>query len=79
VKEIDGDMARLAEIRAELLKKPDDATLRCEGGKLFLKHGEKEEGTRWLQLALRLDPACPGAREALQTTGFAGGNRRPGS
>ena len=66
VKEIDADMARLGVIRAELLKQPGDARLRCEGGKLFLKHGEREEGSRWLQLALRLDPECPGAREALQ-------------
>jgi len=66
VKEIDADMARLAVIRAELLKKPADANLRCEGGKLFLKHGEREEGTRWLQLALRLDPQCMEAREVLQ-------------
>ena len=74
VKEIDVDMARLAVIRGELLKKPMDANLRCEGGKLFIKHCEREEGTRWLQLALRLDPQCAEAREALQKAPTKAGN-----
>lgn len=70
VKEIDADMARLAEIRAGLVKNPGDVGLRCAGGKVFLKHGEKEEGIRWLQVALKLDPGNREAREALTAAGF---------
>jgi tetratricopeptide (TPR) repeat protein len=70
VKEIDADMARLAEIRAELVKNPSLVGPRCEGGKLFLKHGEKEEGLRWLQVVLKLDPGNREAREALAAVGY---------
>ena len=47
------------------MQKPGDASLRCEGGLLFLRNGERAEGIRWLQLALRLDPAYQPARKAL--------------
>jgi hypothetical protein len=30
-----------------------------------LRHGEREEGVRWLQLALKLDPNCETAQRAL--------------
>jgi tetratricopeptide (TPR) repeat protein len=69
VKELDADLARLTVIRSELAKRPVDAALRCEGGSIFLKHGEREEGIRWLQLALKLDPKCARARSALREAG----------
>jgi tetratricopeptide (TPR) repeat protein len=59
------DMRRLNEVRLEVMKRPNDAALRCEGGLLFLRNGEREEGRRWLQLALRLDPKCEAAKSAL--------------
>jgi tetratricopeptide (TPR) repeat protein len=65
VAKIDADLRRLNQVRQEVMKKPDDASLRCEGGLLFLRNGERAEGIRWLQLALRLDPACQPARKAL--------------
>jgi len=65
VKQLDADLARLGALRVEVMKRPNDAALRCEGGLLFLRNGEREEGVRWLQLALRLDPNCEPARAAL--------------
>lgn len=65
VKQLDADLARLSAIRNEVMSHPNDAALRCEGGLLFLRNGEREEGLRWLQLALSLDPKCEEARRAL--------------
>src|SRR5262249_26047800 len=65
VAEIDADVRRLDELRQEILQHPNDAKLRCEGGLLFLRNGERREGIRWLQTALRLDPNNEKARSAL--------------
>ena len=72
VKHLDADLVRLNAIRNEVLARPSDAALRCEGGLLFLRNGERDEGIRWLQLALRLDPKCEPARAALATEGLFG-------
>jgi len=69
--QLDADLARLNAVRNEVLKRPDDAALRCEGGVLFLRNGEREEGLRWLQLALRLDPNYEPARAALKAEGLS--------
>jgi tetratricopeptide (TPR) repeat protein len=69
VKQLDADLARLAEVRNAVMDRPNDAALRCEGGVLFLRNGERDEGVRWLQLALRLDPGCEPARAALAAEG----------
>lgn len=73
VKQLDADLARLNAIRNEVMKRPNDAALRCEGGLLFLRNGEREEGRRWLQLTLRLDPKCEPARAALAAEGLVPG------
>lgn len=65
VKQLDADLARLNRLRDEVMRRPNDAALRCEGGLLFLRNGEREEGLRWLRLALSLDPQCEAARAAL--------------
>lgn len=70
VKRLDADLARLSTVRAAVMDRPNDAALRCEGGLLFLRNGEREEGLRWLQLALRLDPDCEPARAALAAEGL---------
>jgi hypothetical protein len=70
VKQLDADLARLSAVRNEVMNRPNDAALRCEGGLLFLRNGEREEGLRWLQLALRLDPKCEPARAALAAEGL---------
>lgn len=65
VAEIDADLRRLDQVRRAVMERPHDAALRCEGGLLFLRNGERQEGIRWLRLALRLDPNCLAARDAL--------------
>jgi tetratricopeptide (TPR) repeat protein len=66
VDRIDADLRRLEQLRDEVMQRPNDAQLRAEGGILFLRNGEREQGLRWLQLALRLDPNCREARLALE-------------
>jgi tetratricopeptide (TPR) repeat protein len=63
---IDADLRRMDQVSKAVMKAPDNAALRCEGGVLFLRNGEEAEGLRWLELALRLDPHCQAARKALQ-------------
>jgi predicted Zn-dependent protease len=65
VAQLDADLRRLSRLRQEVMKRPDDADLRCEVGLIFLRNGERQEGIRWLQMALRLDPTCEAARTAL--------------
>jgi tetratricopeptide (TPR) repeat protein len=77
VKRLDADLARLGVVCAEVMRRPNDVALRCEGGLLFLRNGEREEGIRWLQLALRLDPDCQPARTALTAEGLLPGPGRP--
>jgi tetratricopeptide (TPR) repeat protein len=63
--QIDRDLRRLDVVRTEVLMRPDDAAAWCEGGLLFLRNGEREEGLRWLRRALHLDPGCDAARAAI--------------
>jgi tetratricopeptide (TPR) repeat protein len=65
VAQIDADVRRLGQVHQEVMKRPNDAALRCRGGLLFLRNGERREGIRWLRQALRLDPGCQEARKAL--------------
>jgi tetratricopeptide (TPR) repeat protein len=65
VAQMDSDLRRIAQLSQEIMQRPNDADLRCEGGLLFLRNGERDVGLRWLQMALRLDPRCEAARKAL--------------
>jgi Flp pilus assembly protein TadD len=65
VAELDADVRRLEEVRQAVLERPNDAALRYEGGRIFLRNGERQEGLRWLRLAVRLDPDNKEARDAL--------------
>lgn len=69
VKQLDADVSRINFLRDAVIQKPNDANLRAEGGVLFLRNGEREEGVRWLELALRLDPTCEPALRALRGLG----------
>ena len=69
VKQIDDELRRLDRVRGEVMKRPDDAALRYEGGMLFLRNGERAEGIRWLRMALALDPANEPARVELRKAG----------
>ena len=65
IAKIDADLRRLDELRQAIMERPNDASLRCEGGMIFLRSGEQEEGVRWLRQALRIDPKHQEARSAL--------------
>jgi predicted Zn-dependent protease len=60
----------------EVADRPDDAQLRFEIGSALLKHGSPEEGARWLQTALHLQPNHAEARQALAACSEAQRNRQ---
>jgi len=49
----------------QVLESPEDADVRCEVGRVFLRNGMAEDGVRWLRSALVHDPWHPGAHRAL--------------
>jgi predicted Zn-dependent protease len=60
------DAKRFNEIvTKEMPKAPDNPDLACQLGQLLLRSGHREEGLRWLNNALRLDPGYEPARKAL--------------
>jgi tetratricopeptide (TPR) repeat protein len=60
------DLALFNEIvTKELAQRPTDPALHCSAGQLLLRNGQGEEGARWLQRALVLDPTYVPARQAL--------------
>jgi tetratricopeptide (TPR) repeat protein len=77
VAEIDADLRKLDRVRQAVMERPRDAALRCEAGLLFLRNGERDEGIRWLRQALRLDPNCQAARDALTQAEAQQPARRP--
>jgi predicted Zn-dependent protease len=48
-----------------VLKRPDDAELRCQIGTALLKYGSPDDGAKWLRTVLQLQPDHPGAHQAL--------------
>jgi tetratricopeptide (TPR) repeat protein len=66
VKQLEKDLIRFNEIVTnDLVKQPRDPALHCELGQLLLRSGQHEKGLQYLQSALRLDPQCAPARQAL--------------
>ncbi len=65
LKEIETDLARMAELTERLQKKPNAPELRCEIGRIFLRSGQAQEGLLWLESALRANPNFGPAHEAL--------------
>jgi tetratricopeptide (TPR) repeat protein len=66
IRRIDEDRKRLDELRTAVMAAPHDASLRCEMGLILLRNGQDKEGVRWLESALREDPGCAAARQALE-------------
>jgi hypothetical protein len=52
-------------VTKEMPRRPTDPALHCTAGQLLLRNGQREEGVRWLQRALVLDPTYVPARQAL--------------
>jgi predicted Zn-dependent protease len=62
---IDADLKRIDEVLKEVLRAPDDPSLRSEAGIIFLRNGEAQKGLRWLGMALQQDPWHPPTHQAL--------------
>ncbi len=65
LEDIDTDLARLDHLKRELQKAPQDASLRCEMGRILLRNHQEREALRWLASALKEDPHHEGANAAL--------------
>ncbi len=50
----------------EIAEHPNDPALHCTLGQILLRAGQREEGLRWLQSALSLDPHYAPARQAVE-------------
>ena len=59
------ERVKLDTLIARAGQQPGDAALRCEVARLFRLFGEPQEAERWLAAALRIDPRCRPAHEAL--------------
>ncbi|HBI46454.1 MAG TPA: hypothetical protein DDY78_26915 [Planctomycetales bacterium] len=66
LQQMEDDLARFNEIvTKDIAQRPTDPALHCTIGQILLRGGQREEGLRWLQSALRLDPQYAPARQAL--------------
>ena len=67
LQQLEDDTARFHEIvTKEIVRRATDPVLQCALGRLLLRSGQREEGIRWLESALRLDPKYASARQALK-------------
>jgi Flp pilus assembly protein TadD len=72
-KQVQQDQARFNDIvMTEIAKRPTDPALHCELGQILLRSGQRDEGMRWIQNALQIDPNYAPARRVLA------GYQRPG-
>jgi predicted Zn-dependent protease len=66
LQQMEDDLARFHEIvTKEIVQRPNDPALHCALGQLLLRGGQPQEGLRWLQSALHLDPMYAPARQTL--------------
>jgi tetratricopeptide (TPR) repeat protein len=67
-KQFQQDQTRFNDIvMTEIAKRPTDPALHCELGQILLRTGQRDEGIRWLQSALQIDPGYAPARRAIAT------------
>jgi tetratricopeptide (TPR) repeat protein len=67
LQQMEEDLARFHKIVIkELAERPQDPALHCTLGQILLRTGQRDEGLRWLQSALRLDPRYVPARQAVE-------------
>jgi predicted Zn-dependent protease len=81
LKQMEEDLSRFNEIvTRDIAQRPTDPALHCTLGQLLLRGGQREEGIRWLQSALHLDPNYAPARQALaECLSQAKGQAQPSS
>ncbi|HEY7329008.1 MAG TPA: tetratricopeptide repeat protein [Gemmataceae bacterium] len=79
--QMEQDVARFHEIvTKEIAERPTDPALHCKLGQLLLRSGQYEEGVRWLQSALHLNPHYAPAQQALaESLSQANGEVQPTS
>ena len=65
LKEIQEQLARLAELTRRIADKPHDPLLRYQAGLIFMKSGQTKEGLRWLYSALQEEPHHRPTHQAL--------------
>jgi len=66
LRQTEADVKRVEQIvTREMGQRPLDPVLHATLGQLLLRNGHRDEGLRWLQSALRLDPKCEPARRIL--------------
>jgi Flp pilus assembly protein TadD len=67
LQQIEEDTARFHDIvTRDIAERPTDPALHCALGELLLRAGQREEGLRWLQSALHLNPNYAPARQAAE-------------
>jgi tetratricopeptide (TPR) repeat protein len=55
-KRADADLQKLSEVTRGVARFPNDPDRRFQAGELFLRNGFEEQGLRWMNSALRIDP-----------------------
>jgi tetratricopeptide (TPR) repeat protein len=65
LKQAEADLGRLNEVVRLIAGQPRDAGLRCEAGQLMMGNGYPDEGRRWLESALAIDPRHGPSHQAL--------------
>ena len=64
-KRIEADLVRMEQLLGEIVKKPQEASLRREIGMICLRNGQIDEGLRWLYGVLETAPHDRETNEAL--------------
>lgn len=66
LQQMEQDLERFNQIiTKEIAQRPNDPSLHCTIGQMLLRAGKRDEGIRWLQQSLQLNPSYAPARQAL--------------
>ncbi len=64
-RQCDADLRRVGQLVRQVSEQPRDPELRRQIGELFLRHARDEEGLRWLQSALHVQPGHAATHRTL--------------
>jgi predicted Zn-dependent protease len=76
MKRCEADLARANELTQQFLRKPRDVGLRLQLAEILAHNGKPREAARWLEAALRDEPADAATRRKLADYYEAAGDRR---